>query len=206
MFLLAQGIELAIKSWMLQGGATAEQLKDDYAHRLAQLLKSAGGAGFPYAGAAELYLVEGLEVVYAGAKLLQYPRPEAIAWPSPLAVRELLRDALCAACAIIYPQIDTAGQWVSEDRYWSGLRIEPGARYAGRSLSLMRLGALPQASPLGHRRNVAKHAPATNSFGESERPHFRGFFRRAARRPLARTVKSSPAAQKAHVTPMEARP
>jgi hypothetical protein len=148
MFLLAQGIELAVKSWLIQRGATAEEVKA-HSHWLKRLLTAAGAAGFPFAGAAELYLTESLDRVYAGTKRLQYPLPAVITWPSPLAVRELLHDALMAACATIHPQFDLAAQPGVDDRYWTGLRIEPDACYAGRSLVSMRRGVPTADGPAG---------------------------------------------------------
>jgi len=138
-FLLAQGIELAVKAWLLQDGVPADTLRSrDIGHDLAALLALAGRRSFPHAGEAERWLVDVLNATYRDGKRLQYPKPEPASWPSPRAVRELLHDSLRAAGASIFPDIDLDRVCERDNVAWAGMHIDPRSGYWGNSLAALR--------------------------------------------------------------------
>lgn len=146
--LLAQGIELAVKAWFLQRGLSVSELKRRaFGHDLVALFQRASREGFPLNGHAEMWVLTMLNGVYRDDKELQHPKPPQLAWPSSLAVRELLHESLRAACASIYPLVDLEKVRLARDPgRWLGLRTDALNTYGGPSLADMRLGtaeALP---------------------------------------------------------------
>jgi hypothetical protein len=139
MFLLAQGIELAVKAWLVQYGDDLNFLKSrKVGHDLYKLFVRAASKGFPLAGLAEQTIVHTLNLTYAGGKQLQYPVANASMWPSPRAVRELLHEVIRSAAAAIFPEMNLDRVTAADHVAWAGVHIEKQTGYAGPPLTLLR--------------------------------------------------------------------
>ena len=139
MFPLAQGIELAVKAWLMQRGDDVKVLRSrKVGHDLYKLFVRAASRGFPVSRLAEQMMVHTLNITYAGGKQLQYPEAKASMWPSPRAVRELLHEVIRAAGAAIFPEIDLERVTAADHVAWAGVHMEKQTGYAGPALALLR--------------------------------------------------------------------
>ncbi len=135
LFLLAQSIELTLKTFLLMSHSepsahNQDQLKK-IGHNLPKALKAAIAAGFPHAHPSDKRLLELLGNAYGTGRRLQYRPPGSRKVPLLRPVRELAQQYLTevhrvATCTIADPS------------QVPGLAIDPSADYGSTSLEQFR--------------------------------------------------------------------
>lgn len=130
LFLLAQSIELSLKSFLRVRGYSEDQLKSNggLGHRLCDALDHAITEGFQ-SHQTDLQLLRVLDTTYA-TKRLQYHRASPIRLPLLRPTRELAHEYLLKVHVPLFRSSDERG-----------MSIDPAADYGESSLAEFRVGA-----------------------------------------------------------------
>jgi hypothetical protein len=138
LFLLSQGIENALKSYLLIRGVTEKELIK-ISHDLPRVLALAEATGWRTSHPADRFLLKVIDDSYRSQKKLQYHRASAMTLPLLRPVRELVHEYIRRLQApLLQGSTDNDGPPNASTAGWS---IDPEADYGGPTLDQFRDGA-----------------------------------------------------------------